>query len=61
MTQVDDTVAEIMKAAKDEAAPAEIGEDSKTEEEEAEVPTDASSETDVHKEEEDDGISHVFS
>nr|XP_019953442.1 PREDICTED: uncharacterized protein LOC109636263 [Paralichthys olivaceus] len=65
MTQVDHTVAEIMHAAKDEAAPAQLGGDSKTEEEEeeeeeeeAEVPTDAATETDVHEEEDDDGISH---
>lgn len=60
MTRVDDAVAEILQAAKDEAAPAaELSEDSKTEEEEAEVATAPASETDVHEAEEDDGI-HIF-
>lgn len=56
----DDTVAEIMHAAKDEAAPAaELSEDSKSDEEEA--PSEAASETDVQEEDENDGISHGFS
>lgn len=55
---VDDTVTEIMKAAKDDAAAAELSEapDSKIEEE-AEVPTEAASEADGK--EADDGI-HTF-
>lgn len=61
MTRVDDTVAEIMQAAKDEAAPAaELSEGSKTEVEEAEVSTEAGSETDVQEVEEDDGINIFF-
>lgn len=64
VTWVDDTVAEIMHAAKDEAAPAaELSEapDSKmAEKEEAEVPTEAVNEADVRVAEEDDGIRMVF-
>ena len=62
VTPVNDTVTEIMHAAKDEAAPAlEISEapDSKMEEEEeeeAEVPTEA----DGKEAEEDDGIHMIF-
>lgn len=63
VTWVDDTVTEIMRAAKDEAAPAaELSEapDSKMEEE-AEVSTGAASEADVKEAEEDDGIHTFFS
>lgn len=62
---VDDTVTEIMQAAKEEAA-AELSEapDSKMEEEEvekeAEVPTEVTHEADVKEAEEHDGIHTAF-